>query len=70
MLEAENAVALDPQNCLAHFIIGLSSEKTGDMGRAEREYNATLQLVREDPNFGADRPGIVKYLGSRGMRVY
>jgi hypothetical protein len=47
----------------------LGSEELGDHARAERECNTTLQLLREDSNVLADRPGIESYMKEQGMRI-
>ena len=69
MYEAEQAIAFDPRNHIAHFVMCLGAEQFGDRPRAEQECNTTLQLLREDPNVLADRPGIENYMTSRGMRI-
>lgn len=70
MQEAEEAVAFDPRNHIAHFVMCLGAEALGSMAQAEQECNATLRVLREDPNVLADRPGIEKYMLSHGMRVW
>jgi hypothetical protein len=47
----------------------LAAEALGNPVQAEQECNATLKVLREDPNVLADRPGIEKYMRSHGMRV-
>lgn len=69
MREAEQAIAFDARNHIAHFVMCLGAEEFGDRMRAERECNTTLKLLREDPNVLADRPGIESYMMSRGMRI-
>ena len=69
MREAERAIAFDARNHIAHFVLCLGAEDFGDRPRAEQQCNTTLQLLREDPNVLADRPGIESYMKSQGMRI-
>lgn len=69
MREAETAVTLDTHNHIAHFVMCLGADTLGNQAQAEQECNATLKVLREDPNVLADRPGIEKFMKSRGLRV-
>jgi hypothetical protein len=69
MREAELAVAFDARNHIGHFVMCLGAEALGNPVQAEQECNATLKVLREDPNVLADRPGIEKYMRSHGMHV-
>jgi 4-amino-4-deoxy-L-arabinose transferase-like glycosyltransferase len=69
MHEAEESAAFDPRNHIAHFVMCLGAEALGNRDLAERECNRTLQIVRDDPNVLADRPGIEAYMRSQGMRI-
>lgn len=69
MREAQEAVWFDARNHIGHFVMCLAAEALGNPVQAEQECNATLKVLREDPNVLADRPGIEKYMRSHGMRV-
>jgi 4-amino-4-deoxy-L-arabinose transferase-like glycosyltransferase len=69
MREAQEAVWFDARNHIGHFVVCLAAEALGNPVQAEQECNATLKVLREDPNVLADRPGIEKYMRSHGMRV-
>ena len=70
MREAQEAVSFDARNHIGHFVMCLAAEALGNPVQAEQECNATLKVLREDPNVLADRPGIEKYMRSHGMRVW
>ena len=70
MLQAQEAVSLDARNHIAHFVMCLAAETLGNPVQAEQECNATLKVLREDPNVLADRGGIEKYMRSHGMHVW
>lgn len=69
MREAQEAVWFDARNHIGHFVMCLAAEALGNPVQAEQECNATLKVLREDPNVLADRHGIEKYMRSHGMRV-
>jgi Dolichyl-phosphate-mannose-protein mannosyltransferase len=69
MREAQEAVSFDARNHIGHFVMCLAAEALGNPVQAEQECNATLKVLREDPNVLADRPGIEKYMRSHGMHV-
>ncbi|MGE5053491.1 MAG: ArnT family glycosyltransferase [Acidobacteriota bacterium] len=69
MREAQEAVSFDARNHIGHFVMCLAAQALGNPVQAEQECNATLKVLREDPNVLADRPGIEKYMRSQGMRV-
>ena len=70
MREAQEAVSFDARNHIGHFVMCLAAEALGNPVQAEQECNATLKVLREDPNVLADRPGVEKYMRSHGMRVW
>jgi hypothetical protein len=69
MREAQEAVSFDARNHIGHFVMCLAAEALGNPVQAEQECNATLKVLREDPNVLADRPGIEKYMRSHGMHI-
>ena len=69
MREAQRAIAFDPRNHIAHFVMCLGADTLGDKDRAEQECNTTLRLIHEDANILADAPGIASFMKSRGMRI-